>query len=168
MSRSRKVLLITASVVGAFFLSVGLVGAVVAYKVFHSGIAVVSVHESGANGTRLWLPVPLGLVETALEFVPRHKLPPIDAEARRWLPVARQALAEIDRVPDAIFVDVTSAEEHVVVAKRHGRLVVDVHSRGQEVHVSLPSGALEGLLADMQDWPSAPSSARSRPHDVSL
>jgi hypothetical protein len=112
--------------------------------------------------------VPLGLVETALEFVPRHKLPPIDAEARRWLPVARKALAEIDQAPDAIFVDVSSAEEHVVVAKRHGRLVVDVHSRAEDVHVSLPPGVLEDLIANMQDWPSAPSSPQVHPHDVSL
>jgi len=168
MSRSRKVLLIAAGVVGALFLSVGLAGAVVAYRVLHSGIAVVSVHESKPNGTRLWLPVPLGLVETALAFVPRHKLPPIDAEARRWLPVARKALAEIDHAPDAIFVDVSSAGEHVVVAKRHGRLVVDVHNSGQDVHVSLPPSALEDLIADMQDWPAAPTRRPEPSHHAEL
>jgi hypothetical protein len=104
--------------------------------------------------------VPVGLVQTALAFTPHKNLPPLDPEARRWLPVARRALAEIDKVPDAVFVDVTSGDEHVVVAKRDGRLVVDVHSRGDEVHVSLPPGALQGLLASMQDWPAAPTCTR--------
>jgi hypothetical protein len=168
MSRSSKVLLIAAGVVGALFLSVGLAGAVVAYRVLHSGIAVVSVHESKPNGTQLWIPVPFGLVETALVFVPRDKLPPIDAEARRCLPIAQSVLAELDRAPDAVLVEVSSPGEHVVVAKRHGRLVVDVHDRGQDVHVSLPAGALQALIASMQDWPSAPIRRPEPSHSAEL
>jgi len=167
MSRSRKVLLIAAGVVGALFLSVALLTAAVAYRVFHRGTAIVSVHEHKPNGTRLWLPVPFGLVETALAFVPREKLPPIDPEARRWFPLARVVLAELDRAPDAVLVEVTSPEEHVVIAKRAGRLVVDVESRNESVHVSLPPGALEALLADMQDWPSAPPRPGPTRHDLS-
>jgi hypothetical protein len=168
MSPSRKVLLITACIVGATFLTVGLVAAAVAYKVVHGGVAIVNVHERRPNGTKLWLPVPLGLVDTALAFVPRDKLPRIDSEAQRWLPVAQKALAEIDRAPDAVLVDVQSPEEHVVVAKRGGRLVVDVHNRGQDVHVSLPPGALNDLIAHMQDWPTGQPPQRRTSLDASF
>lgn len=167
MSRSRKVLLIAAGVVGSMVLSVALLTAVVAYRVFHLGTAIVSVHDHKPNGTRLWLPVPFGLVETALTFVPREKLPPIDPEARRWFPLARVVLAELDRAPDTVLVEVTSPDEHVLVAKRAGRLVVEVEDRNENVHVSLPPGALDALLADMQDWPSAPPHVAVARNDLS-
>jgi hypothetical protein len=155
MSRSGKILLIGAGLVLALFFSVALLAAIVGYRVFHAGTAIVSVHEKKPNGTRLWLPVPVGLVDTALQFVPRSDLPRLDPEAQRWLPVAHAVVAEMERAPDAVFVEVVSPDEHVVIAKRNGRLVVEVESRHEDVRISLPAGAVAALLGEMEDWPTA-------------
>ena len=86
MSRLGKIVLITAGIVFAIALNTAVLGGIVVYRACTGGTAVVRIHEKQADGARLWIPVPVGLVTTALSFTPRHELPALDPEARRYLP----------------------------------------------------------------------------------
>jgi hypothetical protein len=161
MSRPAKVLLIGVGLLAAFFLSLALLVGTAVYGAVHEGVAVVSVNEKKPHGTHLWLPVPVAVVHTALQLMPPHDRPVLDPEAQRWLPMARTVLEALEDSPDGVFVDVTSSDEHVVIAKRNGRLVVDVESKHESVHVSLPAGTLAGVLAEIETWPTAPRHSRA-------
>jgi hypothetical protein len=150
MTRFGKSLLVAVAVCYAMAFGVA---AVFVYRVVHSGTAVVSVHEKRPHGTHLWLPIPLGLVHTAAAFVPADELPPIGPEAKRYLPVIREAVAALEQAPDGVLVDVTSADEHVVLAKKDNRFTIDVDAKGETVHVSLPAGALSMLAGDLERFP---------------
>jgi hypothetical protein len=146
MSRGVKVLLIAGGLLFALAFNATLLAGIVVYRAARQGTAVVKVHEKAPGGVRLSVPVPVALVNAALYLTPRGHVAPLDPEARRWLNVARVALAEIEDCPDAVLVEVRSPGEHIVVAKRGGELVVDVDNHGDSVQVTMPAGALDDIL----------------------
>jgi hypothetical protein len=127
----------------AVVVNVGVIGAAVAY---HEGAAVVSIHEKKPDGVNLWLPVPVALVHAGVSFAPADEIREATRELDRWRPLVDAVLDELDRAPDAVFVEVKTPDEAVTVAKRHGRLVVDVDTHGETVHVSVPSDAVRTIL----------------------
>jgi hypothetical protein len=146
MSRLGKIILIAAGIVFAIALNTAVLGGIVVYRACTGGTAVVSIHEKQANGARLWIPVPVGLVTTALRLTPRHELPALDPEARRFLPAAQAAIRALEGAPDGVLVEVQDHGEHVVIAKRGGQFVIDVDNRDERVQVSVPAGSLRSLL----------------------
>ncbi len=100
--------------IGAVLASIPVaLGAVVA----GTGVMVVDVTQ--ADGTRIVVPVPLLLAETAARFAPtRTAAVAVDrqlARSRRYLPVAEEVLAALAEGPDGELVRVESPRENVTV-----------------------------------------------------
>jgi hypothetical protein len=146
MSRGAKIVLIGAGLVFAVALNATLLAGIAVYRVARHGAAMVSVHEKRPDGVQIRLPVPVGLVHLALRFVPRDEMAACDPELRRWLPAARSVVAEIDRAPDGVLVEVQTPNERVVIAKRDGKITVDVDTRDENVHISMAPGGLGEIL----------------------
>jgi hypothetical protein len=146
MKRGPKLLLVAAGAILATSFSATLLAGVVVYRSVRAGAAVVSVDENRPGGTHLWIPVPVVLLHTALAFVPDEHLPPLDAQARRCLPVAKASLEALAEAPDAVLVEVSNAHEHVRIEKRDGQIVVSVDSRDENVRVSVPAASLVPVL----------------------
>jgi hypothetical protein len=139
MPRLLRIIIITGGIcVGLFVMSVMAIG-VVAYR---AGVAVVKVHEAGPEGTRLTLPVPMILVDGAVLLTPRETLPRLPSEATQAMPFVAAMMRELESCPDAVFIEVHDGDNHVVIAKRSGRLRIDVHDGGDRVSLSLPAHAL--------------------------
>lgn len=143
LSRGQKVLW---AVVGTgAVLTFGLVfllAAPVASGMVDPGFATVRVHEK-SEGFRLYIPVPAVLLNAGLSAVAAggafEHVPPLPEEAVRYTGVARDMLVELIDGPDATFVEVVDGEDHVIVAKRHGRFIVQVRSPDADVDVSVPA-----------------------------
>ena len=108
-----------------------------------TGTVTVSVHDRGADGVRLYLPVPALLVDLALFAAPR--LAPADAlaEARREIEPYRDGLAvlaeEIENCPSGVLVDVYTGDEHIRVVKGWRSFEVTVDSDDIDVRVAVPA-----------------------------
>lgn len=114
--------------------------------VYATGLAVVDIREDGPDGTRLIIPVPLVLANTALLFVDqKHKRIecPEFAEHRD---AALRLARELRRAPDARFVEVEGPGERVTIDKSGEILVIEVHDGDEEVLVRVPIAALEELI----------------------
>ncbi len=146
MKRGPTFLLIGVGAILAMGFSASLLAGVVVYRTVRAGTVVVSVDENRPNGTHLWIPVPAALVHTALAFVPDERFPPLDAQARRYLPMAKASLQALEEAPDAVLVEVVSADEHVRIEKSDGRIVVSVDSRHEKVRVAVPTASLVLVL----------------------
>jgi hypothetical protein len=111
-------------------------GAVVA----GTGVMVVDVEE--ADGTRIVVPVPLLLAETAARFAPTQQAEAAVhrqlSRARRYLPAAEEVLAAVAESPDFELVRVDDGEEHVRVRKVGDVLQVRVESPRETVNVNVP------------------------------
>ncbi|MFZ3343397.1 MAG: hypothetical protein WA609_08615 [Terriglobales bacterium] len=132
--------------------------AVAAGYTFHEGMVRVSVDEHGANGDHVHLVVPAALIPVAMRFAPRHRMEDALRKARPWLPAVQSVAKELRKFPDAELVEVRDAEEHVVIHTQDGKLLVDVESRDETVHVACPLVTIEHISEEISD-----SSASQRP-----
>jgi hypothetical protein len=113
--------------------------------IIQAGIALVDVKTPEVH---LWIPVPVALGHLAGEFV---DLPQIDKKEWAELMEHRAAVTEILRqlryLPDANFVEVEKAEEHIRIYKQADALWVSVNTPQEKVEVRLPLKMVEHLIA---------------------
>ncbi len=110
------------------------------------GTVEVEVHSRGASGDDVSIRLPGALVRLAAEFIPAEARRESAREIAQWLPVARAALSELSRCPDARLVDVRSRGETVRISKRGDVLVAEISSRGEDVRLSVPIRAAAALI----------------------
>lgn len=126
-----------------------LLAAPVASGTVDPGFATVRVHEK-TEGFRLYIPVPAVLLNAGISAAAAggafEHMGPLPEEAVRYTGVARAMLVELIDGPDATFVEVRDGHDHVVVAKRHGRFIVQVRSPDTDVDVSVPARLALRLL----------------------
>ncbi len=114
-----------------------------------AGTVYISVQEKGSDGFNITIPVPVNLASTALSFIPEEDLEEIRAEIGPWMPVIEIVLEELARCPDGPLVEVENAHETVTIVKRGGKLVIDVDTRDETVHVSVPIRGVEKLVRQL-------------------
>jgi hypothetical protein len=145
MNRAQKILIGIAVALGLMLAAtVTWAGA----TVVRDGLVTITVHESGAGGTRLFIPIP----GTAVRAV---------AHSMRWNGADRRHFrGEFDRVrpvlaalgdqlaacPDVRLVDVETDDQHVTVEKHGGSLRITVDDRGDHVQVSFPIDLAQDVL----------------------
>src|SRR5579863_5373486 len=101
---------------------------------YDAGAVRVSVVEKKSHGTNFHLMVPAVLVPAAMDLVPSHDLNLHNKDARQWLPAAKAVLRELDRCPDATFVQVTSRDDNVKISKQGNSIYIDVDDGNDTVH----------------------------------
>jgi hypothetical protein len=129
-------------------IGVGLLGTVMVAgaAVSSEGFIHVKVHEKRADGTHLTLIIPAAIVPATLGFVPREHLRDAADNIREYLPVIDAAIPALEDTPDGILVEVRDPNDHVVVTKSGGSIVVDVNDREDVVHVSVPLRAAHSAI----------------------
>jgi len=113
------------------------------------GFIQVKVHEKQKDGTNVSLIVPAAIAPLTLKFVPDHHLAQASASVRPYLPMLDAAIPALEACPDGVLVEVINPEEHVVVAKRGGSVVVDVNDPDDVVHVSVPLAAAQASIHEI-------------------
>jgi hypothetical protein len=116
------------------FLVLGALG----FAAFRVGSIEVKVRESGPDGVDLAFSIPATMVEAAIHMVPDEVLWEASAEIDEWLPMLEVLQDEIRQLPDCELVHVESDDERVRVAKRRGKLIVEVEDGDDEVRVAVP------------------------------
>jgi len=121
----------------------GLVSAGV-IALFQGGIATVYVQTSDLT---LFIPVPMAAAELALQFAPEEEMQQVRQELAPHKELILAAFKELRNCPDAVFVEVRSQDENVLVAKKGSDLIVDVDSPDEaQVHVVVPLRSVERIL----------------------
>src|SRR5579864_2887488 len=118
-------------------LGVGVLGtALVAGAALSSeGFIAVRVHEAA--------------VPVALRFVPNEHLAQASENVRPYLPIIDAAIPALEQAPDGVLVEVIDNDEHVLISKRGGSLVVDVNDHDDMVHVSVPLRAAQSAVHEI-------------------
>ncbi len=145
MTNSNPVLKIVAGLAICGLLLFTLAGA----AFISAGTVYVSVQEKGSDGFSISIPIPVNLASTALSFIPEDALEEIRAEIGPWMPVVEVVLAELARCPDGPLVEVENAHETVTIVKRGGKLVIDVDTRDETVHLSVPIRGVQKLVRQL-------------------
>ncbi len=119
---------------------------VLAGTVAATGVVTVSVHETGADGVRLYIPVPALLLDAAV-FVaplamPEDALADVRQEIAPYLPALEQMADELADCPSGVLVDVRTGDEHIRVTKTWRSFEVEVDSPEADISVSVPARLL--------------------------
>jgi len=116
----------------------------------HEGMVRVSVDEHRAHGDHVHVLVPAALIPVAMKFAPQRAMDRAARHAGPWLPTIQRIAQELRNYPDAELVDVRDADEHVVIHTQNGKLLIDVDSPDETVHVACPLttiGHISGEIA---------------------
>lgn len=134
-------------------LGVGVLGtAVVAGAALSSeGFIHVRVHEKHAGGDNVFVIVPAAIVPIAAHFVPRENLGEASQNIRPYLPVINAAIPALEESPDGVLVEVRDTDDHVLISKSGGSLVIDVNDSDDVVHVSVPLRAARSFAASLAE-----------------
>jgi len=114
-----------------------------AITTYEAGAVHISVQEKHPGGDHVKLIVPAVLVPVGMHFIPQKELQKQSKDLRQYLPVVEVAAQELEKCPDATFVEVISKEEHVSIRKSGDAIVIDVDDRDETVHVSFPVRTVE-------------------------
>lgn len=116
-----------------------------------TGFVQVSVDERGPDGANLFIPVPAIFFDVALFAIPRIVPPAEMAEARTeigpFLPALQQMAEELENLPNATLVEVSSPTEHVKISKQFGSFYIEVHDQDADVSVKVPARLISGALS---------------------
>jgi hypothetical protein len=133
-------------------IALGVVGTVVlagAYT-FHDGVMRVDVDNQDVHHVHVW--VPAAIIPMAMHVVPRHNLAQAARQVRPWLPTLRALTKELEKYPNAVFVEVSdgSQDQHVRVRTEAGKLLIDVDEPDQHVHVACPLAMMRDVAYELE------------------
>lgn len=125
------------------------VGVALAATVAHSGMVTVQVHETGPQGTHVFVPVPAAAVDLGLGIasfaMPAQERARIAEQIAPYRPALAAMVGELERCPDATLVDLRSDRQTVRVVKRGERFVIDVNAPDGQVHVAVPAHTISKI-----------------------
>jgi hypothetical protein len=110
------------------------------------GMIEVKVVEKQPEVHHVYVLAPAMLVPIATHFIPSRKLGRASAEIKPWMPTIRAALEQLRAGEDITLVEVREPDQHVLVTKSGGSVVVDVTDKDDIVHVSAPIRAIESTV----------------------
>jgi len=119
--------------------------------VFHEGTIRVDIDENSAGGSHVHFWVPATAVSAGLRLTPSHYLRDAAAQTRPYLPLLREIAKELQKYPNAEFVEVRDASDHVHIAVHGGKLCIDAVSDGNVVHVAVPTEVLGDVADRLED-----------------
>jgi hypothetical protein len=86
-----------------------------------------------------------------MKLAPRNAMENAARQAGPWLPTVQSIAKELRRLPDAEFVEVRDADQHVIIRTQGGKLLIDVESPDETVHVACPLATIEHISEEISD-----------------
>lgn len=113
-----------------------------------SGVAIIDV-TNHRDGSRIFVPVPMILGNLGLSLVPDHAIRDMQRELGPHKKLVDAAIDELRSCPDGPFVEVTGRHENVLIEKSGDNLIVNVHSKKEDVYVKVPLRGTKKLIAQL-------------------
>ena len=132
-------------------LGLGATMAVAGAYVFHGGVIRVDFDENRVGGSHVHFGVPASAVSASLWLAPRHCLEDAATKARPFLPLLREISKELEKYPNAEFVQVEDLSGRVRVAMVRGKLEIDAVGDNQVVHVRVPAETIRNVADCLED-----------------
>jgi hypothetical protein len=119
--------------------------------VFHEGVIRVDVDEYRAGGSHIHFWVPATTISAGLRLAPRRNLQQAAVRARPDLPLLRELSKELQKYPNAEFVDVRDSGDHVHITMHEGKLSIDAVNDNETVHVTVPVETISDVADRLED-----------------
>lgn len=108
----------------------------------------VDEHHSGGSHVHFW--VPAAAVPMALELAPRRDLQRASRQAGQYMPTVRALTKELEKFPEATFVEIEGPDQHVLLQTHQGKLQIDFHDTDNTVHIVCPLAVIEDVSRQLE------------------
>ena len=147
--QTRKVLIVLGTLWGIPLVAMLVIG----LWVKSLGMVSVQVAEHRPGGDNVSVMIPGALASAGLMFLPDVVCAGMaEGIDDRWATVVRAVERELSKCPDAVFVQVESDDENVLIRKEGVHLVIDVDSDDETVHVKVPVKLVAGVLGKIEGF----------------
>lgn len=116
---------------------------------FRQGVIRIDADENRPNGTHLHLWFPAAAVPMAMHMVPSRQFRQVGEEAQRCLPLLHAVAKELNKYPEAEFVEIQDGPQHAHVRTHNGSLLIDVDEPGNHVHVACPLATIDDVATQL-------------------
>jgi len=116
---------------------------------FRQGVVRVDVDENRGNGSHVHVWAPAAIVPMAMHFVPKREMLRAADHSAEFMPVVHAIAKELQKYPEAEFVEVYDGSEHVQVRTHGGSLLVDVDGPDEHVHVKCPLATIDDVAEQL-------------------
>jgi hypothetical protein len=117
---------------------------------FREGVIRVDVDDAKGRGTHLHFWVPATVMPVALQFAPKQHLRDAAAHAKAFLPALRVLSKELEKYPNAAFIEVQDERKHVHICTENGSLRIDVDSPDENVQMRVPIKTLRHISSELE------------------
>jgi hypothetical protein len=117
---------------------------------FREGTIRVDVDEFREGGAHVHFWVPAAAVPMAMHLAPKRHLEHAAEHAAEWMPTVHTLLKELDKYPEAEFVNVQQGEQHVQIRTHNGKLQIDVDDPNEKVRVLCPLSTLDDVAGELE------------------
>jgi hypothetical protein len=132
-------------------LALGVGATIVLAGVYTMHDGVMRVDEDNSNGRHVRVWVPAAVVPMAMHVVPRHNMVHAAQQVRPWLPTLRALTKELEKYPNAEFVDVRDGrDQHVRISTHNGKLLIDVDQPDEHVHIACPLAVMRDMANELE------------------
>jgi hypothetical protein len=133
-------------------LALGVGATIVLAGVYTLHDGVMRVDEDDSNGRHVHVWVPAAVVPMAMHVVPRRNMEQAAQQIRPWLPTLRALTKELEKYPNAEFVDVrdNDGDQHVRISTHNGKLLIDVDQPDEHVHVACPLAVMRDVANELE------------------
>ena len=115
------------------------------------GVIRIDVDEFRSGGSHVHMWVPAAAVPMALHLVPEKHWRHVSDHACEAMPILRAVVKELKKYPNAEFVQVDDAKEHVRVRTIGGSIQIDVDAQDEKVHVLCPLSTIEDVTVQLEE-----------------
>lgn len=119
---------------------------------FRQGVLRIDVDESHAHGSHIHLWLPAAAVPMAMHLIPSHHFKHIDDHAWQCMPLVHSVAKELQKYPEAEFVEGQDGPQHFRVRTHNGVLQIDVDEPGDHVHVAVPLETIEDVATQLASY----------------
>ena len=123
---------------------------------FRQGLLRIDVDESRGHGSHVHLWMPAAAVPMAMHLIPSRHFRHLDDHTWKCMPLVHSVAKELERYPEAEFVEVQDGAQHIQVRTHHGVLLIDVDEPGDHVHVAVPLATIDDVATQLASY--APAS----------
>ncbi|MBD3336540.1 MAG: hypothetical protein GF355_13590 [Candidatus Eisenbacteria bacterium] len=112
-----------------------------------AGTLTVRYDGSGKGADHISLQIPGIIVNGAMLCVPGSAFEcHLDADVKPWIGLVDATIAELYKMPDAVLVDIETADENVLIRKDGHHLKINVKTEDEDVAVSVPLRTVQAAL----------------------
>lgn len=116
---------------------------------FRQGVIRIDVDESRGHGSHIHLWMPAAAVPMAMHLVPSRHFQHIDKCAWKFMPLVHSVAKELEKYPEAEFMEIQDGAQHARVRTHNGVLQIDVDEPGDHVHVAVPLETVDDVATQL-------------------